>query len=137
MTSTHTTHSLSGAARMAVLGVELRDEFYAVIREPAPMVFGVAMPVGFFALFASLFGDQPAGGVMTGTAMLALFGTFGIVGVTLLNPGIGVAEDRERGWLRVKRVSPVPVTTTLVAKVTAALPVALAVFAIMSGIAVL
>ncbi|HEY9351159.1 MAG TPA: ABC transporter permease, partial [Acidothermales bacterium] len=49
-----------------------------------------------------------------------------------LTPGIGIAEDRERGWLRVKRVSPVPVRTTLAAKVVASLPVAFGVYAAMS-----
>lgn len=115
-----------------ILAVEVRDELYAIIREPASVFFAVLMPVGFFALFASLYGGESTEGLSAGTAMLALFGTFGVVGVTLLNPGIGVAEDRERGWLRVKRVSPVPVGTTLVAKVAAAVPVAFAVFAAMS-----
>jgi ABC-2 type transport system permease protein len=115
-----------------ILAIELRDELYAIIREPAAVFFSIAMPVGFFALFASLFGDLPAGGVSVGTVMLATFGTFGVVSVSLMNPGIGVAEDRGRGWLRVKRVSPVPIGTTLAAKVVAALPVAFGVFAAMS-----
>jgi ABC-2 type transport system permease protein len=115
-----------------ILSVEIRDELYAIIREPAAVVFGILMPVGFFALFSSLYGDQRSDGISAGTGMLALFGTFGVVGVTLLNPGIGVAEDRERGWLRVKRVSPVPVGTTLAAKVAAALPIAFGVFAAMT-----
>ena len=115
-----------------ILSVEIRDELYAIIREPAAVFFSILMPVGFFALFASLYGNLPSEGISTGTTMLALFGTFGVVGVTLLSPGIGVAEDRERGWLRVKRVSPVPVGTTLLAKVAATVPVAFAVFAAMS-----
>lgn len=119
-----------------ILAVELRDELYAIIREPAALFFAVVMPVGFFAMFASLYGGQTTEGVSTGTTMLAMFGTFGVVGVTLLNPGIGVAEDRSRGWLRVKRVSPVSVGTTLLAKVVAAIPVAFAVFAAMSLTAV-
>ena len=116
-----------------ILAVELRDELYAFVREPAALFFSVLMPVGFFALFAGLYGGEAtAAGIPAGTTMLATFGTFGVVGVALLNPGIGVAEDRERGWLRVKRVSPVPVPTTLAAKVVAGLPMALAVFVAMS-----
>ncbi|CAN5763865.1 ABC transporter permease [soil metagenome] len=119
-----------------VLAVELRDELYAIIREPAAVFFSIALPVVFFALFASLLADESERSVSVATLMLATFGTFGVVGVALLNPGIGVAEDRERGWLRVKRVSPVPVTTTLAAKVVAGLPVAFGVFAAMSLTAV-
>ena len=65
------------------------------------------------------------------TLMLATFGAFGVISVSL-TPGVGIAEDRERGWLRVKRVSPVPVRTTLAAKVVASLPVAFGVYAAMS-----
>src|SRR5699024_2966287 len=43
----------------------------------------------------------------------------------------GVARDREIGWLRAKRVSPVPVGVTLAAKVAAALPYALTVLVAM------
>lgn len=119
-----------------ILAVEVRDELYAIIREPVAMFFGIAMPVGFFALFASLFGGDSTGGVSNATGMLATFGAFGVISVSLLNPGVGVAEDRERGWLRVKRVSPVPIATTLAAKVVSSLPVAFGVFAAMSLTAV-
>lgn len=53
--------------------------------------------------------------------MVATFGAFGVVSVVLMNPGIGVAADRERGWLRAKQVSAVPIGLTLAAKVVAAL----------------
>lgn len=119
-----------------ILAVEVRDELYAIIREPAAIFFSIAMPVGFFALFANLFGGPSDGPVSNATMMLATFGAFGVISVALLNPGIGVAEDRERGWLRVKRVSPVPVGTTLAAKVAASLPVAFGVYAAMSVTAV-
>lgn len=119
-----------------ILAIEVRDELYAIIREPAAIFFSIAMPVGFFALFAGIFGGPSDGPVSNATMMLASFGAFGVISVALLNPGIGVAEDRERGWLRVKRVSPVPVGTTLAAKVAASLPVAFGVYAAMSLTAV-
>ncbi len=114
-----------------VLAVEVRDELYAIVREPTAVMFSIAMPVGMFALFASLFGTQSTGPVSGTTLMLATFGAFGVISVAL-TPGIGIAEDRERGWLAVKRVSPVPVRTTLAAKVAASLPVAFGVYAAMS-----
>jgi ABC-2 type transport system permease protein len=42
-----------------------------------------------------------------------------------MNPGISVADDRTRGWLRIKRVSAAPMASTIAAKVLAALPYAL------------
>ena len=120
-----------GHVTASILAVEIRDELYAIIREPMAVFFSMAMPVGMFALFATLFGTQADGPVSGATLMLATFGAFGVISVALM-PGIGIAEDRERGWLRVKRVSPVPVGTTLAAKVAASLPVAFGVYAAMS-----
>ena len=115
----------------SILAVEIRDELYAIIRDPVAALFSIAMPVGMFAVFATLFGAESDGPVSGATLMLATFGAFGVISVAL-TPGIGIAEDRERGWLQVKRVSPVPLRTTLAAKVVASLPVAFGVFAAMS-----
>lgn len=115
----------------AIATVEIRDELYAIIREPTAALFSIAMPVGMFIVFASVFGAQGNGPVTGATLMLATFGTFGVISVAL-TPGIGIAEDRERGWLQVKRVSSVPIRTTLLAKIAASLPVAFGVYAAMS-----
>lgn len=110
-----------------VFGVEVADELRGVVREPTALFFSIVMPVGFFVLFVSLFGDYGDRQVSNGTRMLATFGTFGVLSVTLLNPGIGVAQDRELGWLRAKQVSAVPIRLTFAAKVTASLPYAVGV----------
>lgn len=118
-----------------IFGVELADELRGIVREPAALFFSVLMPVGFFALFVSLFGEFSAGGISAGTTMIATFGAFGVISVVLMNPGIGVAADRERGWLRAKRVSAVPIGVTLAAKVVAALPYAAGVLVAMTATA--
>ncbi|HUQ57294.1 ABC transporter permease [Lentzea sp.] len=118
-----------------VFGVELADELRGIMREPAALFFSIIMPVAFFALFVSLFGKFSSGGVSAGTTMLATFGAFGVISVVLMNPGIGVAADRERGWLRAKQVSAVPIGVTLAAKVVAALPYAVGVLLAMTATA--
>lgn len=55
----------------------------------------------------------------------------------LLNPGIGVADDRSRGWLRVKKTSATPIGVVLAARVLAALPYAVGVVLAMSAVSVL
>lgn len=125
------------ASTARLLGVEVLDELRGIVREPAALFFSILMPVGFFALFVSIFGDMSAGSVPAGTRMLATFGTFGVLAVTLMNPGIGVAQDREIGWLRAKRVSAVPIRITLAAKVAAALPYAVGVLVAMTVAAAL
>ncbi len=104
--------------------VEIRDEMLGIIREPAAILFSIVMPVAFFALFVGLFGTEHAAdqAVPTGTLMLATFGTYGVLGAGMLSPGISLAESREAGWLRVQRVSPVPLPLILGAKVVAAFP---------------
>lgn len=120
-----------------VFGVEVADELRGIIREPTALFFSILMPVGFFVLFVSLFGDYGDTAVPNGTRMLATFGTFGVLSVTLMNPGIGVAQDRELGWLRAKQVSAVPIRLTLAAKVAAALPYAVGVLIAMGVAAAL
>lgn len=118
-----------------ILRAELQDELRAIYREPAALGFSVLMPVAFFALFVNIFGGQGGDPTEAGTGMLAAFGTFGVLSVTLMNPGIGLAADRERGWLRVKRVAAVPFAVTVAAKLLAAVPYSVGVLTAMTGTA--
>ena len=104
-----------------IFRTEVRDELLGIVREPTALFFTVLMPVAFFALFATMFGDEGGFGVES----LATFGAFAVLSVVLINPGIGLADARERGWLRVKRADGTPLGVTLSAKVTAALPYAI------------
>jgi ABC-2 type transport system permease protein len=119
-----------------VLRAEVTEGLLGVLREPAALLFSVLMPVLFFALFAALFGGTPAepGELSAAARMLAGYGTFAVVSVMLTNPGISVADDRTRGWLRMKKVSAAPISTTIAAKVIAALPYAVGSFLAISAI---
>jgi ABC-2 type transport system permease protein len=113
-----------------MLKTEIRDEILGIVREPTALFFSIVMPVGFFALFVGLFGS---GGDADAIEMLATFGTFGVLAVVLMNPGMSIADARESGWLRVKRVSGTPLWVTLTAKVAAALPYAVGVLVAMTA----
>src|SRR4051794_23262695 len=111
---------------LRVLGVEIGEGLRAIIREPVALFFSVVMPVGFYVLFAGLYGRfTTPDGTPVAARMVATYGTFAVVSVMMMNPGISVADDRTRGWLRVKKVSAAPIGTTIAAKVIAALPYAL------------
>jgi ABC-2 type transport system permease protein len=111
---------------LRVLGVEVSEGLRAIVREPVALFFSVLMPVAFYAVFAGIFGGFASpDGIPVAATMVATYGTFAVVSVMLMNPGISVADDRTRGWLRIKRVSAAPIGTTIAAKVIAALPYAL------------
>ena len=59
-----------------LFGVELLDEVRGIVREPTALFFSILMPVGFFALFVSMFGHHTSEGLSSGTRMLGTFGTF-------------------------------------------------------------
>ena len=115
-----------------IYSAELRDELLAIVREPAALFFSILMPVGFFAMFVVMFGNEGDG---MGIESIATYGAFGVMTVLMMNPGIGLADARERGWLRVQRVSGTALGTTLLAKVTAALPYALGVLTSITAVA--
>lgn len=133
------TSTRNGPARprpWRVLGSEIGEGLRAIMREPTALFFSVIMPVGFYAMFTTLFGGAQSidGGLPVAVSMLATFGTFGVVSVMLINPGVGVADDRTRGWLRVKKVSATPLVTTLLARVVAAMPYAVVVMVAMTAV---
>ncbi len=123
-TSTTGRARTTGPGPAAMLALEVRDEMRMIRREPAALFFSVLMPVMFYTLFVSLFGNQfPSGGSRpVGTLMLATFGTYGAIVATMMNPGISLATARENGWFEAIRVSPVPVGVHLAAKVLATVP---------------
>jgi ABC-2 type transport system permease protein len=49
--------------------------------------------------------------------MMATYGTFGVIGAALFGFGVSVAVERGQGWMRLKRVSPMPPEAYFVAKV--------------------
>ena len=115
-----------------IFKVELRDEVLSIVREPAALFFSVLMPVGFFALFATMFGSGD-----WGIESIATYGAFGVLSVVVMNPGISLADARERGWLRVQRVSGTPLGVTLAAKVAGSLPYAIGVIVGITAVALL
>ncbi|MEM6638381.1 MAG: ABC transporter permease [Pseudomonadota bacterium] len=71
-------------------------------RAPEFLLPTMLMPVAFFTLFAVVVpgsSDSPA-------YLLATFGVFAVMGPAIFGFGVAVANERERGWLDIKRASP-------------------------------
>lgn len=97
--------------------LEARYELLRQVREPAFVLPTLLFPTAFYLLFGVLLSRSSA----AAEYMLAGYGVFGIMGAALFGFGAGIAHDRERGLLRLKRALPAPPGAWLLAKMVAAM----------------
>ncbi len=100
---------------------EVRMEFVKLLRMPAYSIPVIAFPVMFYLLFGSIFGSGEAQGIVAGRYMVATFSAVGVLSAAMFGFGVGVASERGQGWMRLKRVSPMPPLAYFVAKIAMAL----------------
>jgi len=97
---------------------EARFEFLRLLRTPSFSVPCLLFPPLFYLLFGVLLGHR--GGSEAARYLLAGYGAFGVMGVSLFGFGVTVAMDREQGLLTLKRAQPMPPGAYLAAKVAMA-----------------
>ena len=102
--------------------LEAKYEFLKVMRVPAFVIPAVAFPLLFYVFFGVALGHQRVpGSVMLGQYLIATYGTFGVIGVSLFSFGVYVAVERGQGWLQVKRTTPMPISAYFTAKMLMAM----------------
>lgn len=116
------TRSLTAAAgrrpdQLRIYRTEAGHEFLKLIRVPIFAISSLAFPLMFYVIFGLTFANESAGPVGVTTYMLATYGAFGVIGSSLFGFGVSVAMERGQGWMRLKRVSPMPPLAYFVAKV--------------------
>ena len=109
---------------LRVYRTEAWQEFLKLIRLPIFAVTTIALPLMFYVIFGITFAGEQARGVGMTTYMLVTYGAFGVIGVALFGFGVSVAVERGQGWMRLKRVAPMPPLAYFVAKVVMSLAVA-------------
>lgn len=102
---------------LKIYRTEAAHEFLKVIRVPIFAVSTLVFPLMFYVIFGLTFAGETADGVGITTYLLAGYGAFGVIGSGLFGFGVGVATERGQGWMRLKRVSPMPPLAYFVAKV--------------------
>ena len=119
MTDTQTIHAAPqrGPSMLRIYRTEAVHEFLKLIRVPIFAISTIVFPLMFYVIFGLSFGGASVGEVTVTTYMLATYGVFGVVGSGLFSFGVGVAMERGQGWMRLKRVSPMPPLAYFVAKV--------------------
>ena len=93
---------------------EAKYEFLRLLRSPAFSVPTLVFAPMFYLLFGVLLNRGNPGAA---SYLMATYSVFGVIGPGLFGFGVGLAMDRERGLLTLKRVQPVPALAPLVAKV--------------------
>lgn len=102
----------------ALLAAEARAELLKAWRQPAYVIPTLTLPLAFYALFGIVLAPPGSGNA---GYLLATFGVFAGLGPSLFGFGAAVADERARGILSLKQVSPLPVGVFLGAKLVTAL----------------
>lgn len=120
-------------AWLRVYAIEARYEFLRVLRYPGFAIPTLVFPLMFYALFGLLLGG---GSTPRATYLLASYGVFAIIGPALFGFGVGVAIERQNGWLELKRIAPMPIGAYFFAKIVMSMLFALIVVCLLSVLAV-
>ncbi len=83
---------------------EIGAECLKLLRAPEFIAPTLILPVVFYTMFAVIL----PGSNQNAPYLLATFGVFAVMGPALFGFGAGVAQERERGWLKLKRAVPAP-----------------------------
>jgi ABC-2 type transport system permease protein len=105
----------------------LELELVRMLRDPRFTALGVLAPIGFYLLFATLFGGQPARtGDLEGTVeIMVAMAAYGGIWAVLSSTAPRIAQERETGWLTQVRAMPMKAGRLLTAKVLASVILAL------------
>lgn len=110
-------------------------ELLRTLRTPAFAIPSLIFPVAFYVIFAVLLPGEWRG-YQKSAYLLATYGAFGVIGPALFGFGVGLAIEREHGWLELKRVSPMPAMAYFLAKISMSLVFGFAVLCLLTIAAV-
>src|SRR5579862_6876849 len=99
----------------------LRLEVLRSLRDPRYLILALGAPVGFYLLFAGLYGNQVSGGLTTEVALMVSLAVYGAMWATMLATGPRIAQDRGIGWQRQLQLLPIQPNAILVARLLAAI----------------
>jgi ABC-type multidrug transport system ATPase subunit len=105
----------------------LRLELARSFRDPRYLVLAIAAPVGFYLLFAGIFTGRGTseGQLPAQVEIMVAMATFGAMWGALSATAPRLARDRESGWLRALKVTPLTAGRVLAARIIAGVAVAL------------
>ena len=127
--TSHEPIRIPASSILLAYALEAKYEFLRVLRTPAFAVPTLLFPPLFYLLFGLLLNR---GSANAAHYLFATYSVFGVMGPGLFGFGVGVAIERERGWLALKRVAPMPPGAYLLAKMAMAALFALIIYVVLA-----
>jgi ABC-2 type transport system permease protein len=117
----------------------IRLEILRTLRDPFYLFLAVAVPIGFYLLFAGLFGSgQHAPGTLSGNVEIMIaMAVYGGIWACLVATGPRIAHERSSGWFRHLSLLPIAPWKILVGRALVAIIFALPAMLLVCGTAVL
>jgi ABC-2 type transport system permease protein len=112
--------------------LEAKYELLRVLRTPAFALPTLLFPPMFYLLFGLLLNR---GNANAAQYLFATYSVFGVMAPGLFGFGVAVAIERERGWLALKHVAPMPPGAYLLAKMAMAAVFALLIYLVLAAMA--
>ncbi len=97
---------------------EIRLALLQLARMPGFAIPTIVFPLAFYGLFGLML--PKASGAEAARYLLASYGAFGVIGPALFGFGVGMAMERQMGWLALKQVSPIPIGAYFAGKLAGA-----------------
>jgi len=134
-------YALPAAIRPSSLRIFLNEIRYAVLlalRTKAFSLSAIGFPVMFYCLFGLLMNRNQdiSAGVSVAKYLLGGYAVFGSLGAAIFGIGIGVAMDRNAGWLELKKASPMPPLAYVLSKCVMAVVFSLIIVSILTVLGV-
>lgn len=100
---------------------EIKYEFLKLLRLPAFAIPTLLFPLMFYLFFGVGLGKHDVGNVKMAAYLVATYGAFGVIGVSLFGFGVIIAVERGQGWLETKRTTPMPISAYFISKIAMAM----------------
>ncbi|MEE2025277.1 ABC transporter permease [Alkalimonas mucilaginosa] len=107
-------------------------DLLSILRTPGFVIPSLAFPLMFYLFFGVVLSSGA-----NSAYMLVTYGCFGIMGPAMFNFAMNIASDRAHGWLTLKRLSPMPITAYLLAKLSTSMVFSLLIILLLFSIAAL
>lgn len=131
----HPVPDLRAPSMLRIYLTEAAAELLRLWRTPSFVVPSLAFPLVFYVMFGIVLPGR-WGDLDKATYLLATYGVFGVIGPALFGFGVGLAIERQQGWLELKRVSPMPTGAYFFAKLAMSQVFALVIVLLLSTAAI-